>query len=360
MKTTVKNLIEKANKSLLVLVLLLLTFNLSHAQGNVISYQNLIYDTNDNYTNDANWMFTVDDNNNESNRSRTFSWFVRGGNSNDDLMMYLTNIPNSGNELRLFGKSVLQSASWAADWDNLTTWVDGFSSFIQSNGDENGLKISSNTGNKIYIGDNNDNVFFPGNNVGFGIDSPQFKVHANGAIVSENNGVQVKLSSNTNNTDGWIGTSSNHGLYVGTNKRATNMYLDTSDNVYIGGVMPGDIKASMRGSYDLFVHNGILTEDYGIGPKATWADYVFNDTYKLKTLKEIDEFISVNKHLPNIPSQKSIAENGYNLHEMNVKLLEKIEELMLYTINQQKELDKIKEDYKGLKNSIRNLEIKHQ
>ncbi|WP_264531669.1 hypothetical protein [Flavobacterium sp. N502540] len=357
MKTTMKFLIEKAGRSLLVLVLLLMTLNSSYAQESVLTYEQLTKAVYNSSSYLDNWKFTVDDNNSAS-PSSSFSWFTASGENNSQLMMYLAHRSNSGNELRLFGKSVLQSDNWAADWDNLTTWVDGYSSFIQSNGDENGLKISSNTGNKIYIGDNNDNVFFPGNNVGFGIDSPQFKVHANGAIVSENNGVQVKLSSNTTNTDGWIGTSSNHGLYVGTNKRATNMYLDTSDNVYIGGVMPGNIKASMRSSYDLFVHNGILTEDYGISPKATWADYVFNDTYKLKTLKEIGEFISVNKHLPNIPSQKSIAENGYNLHEMNIKLLEKIEELTLYTINQQKELDKIKEDYKELKNSIHNLETK--
>ncbi|MCC9017607.1 hypothetical protein [Flavobacterium lipolyticum] len=256
------------------------------------------------------------------------------------------------------GNLTVASTNPNGQHDNFKVLVDDYKTQLISYGDENGLNISSDLGNKVYIGDSNDTVLFPGENIGIGIDSPQFKVHANGTIASDYNGIQVKLANNKTKTDGWIGTGSNHGLFIGTNGTGSNMYLDTSDNVYIGGVQPSEINTSKRSSYDLFVHKGILTEDYGIGPKATWADYVFNDTYKLKTLKEIDEFISVNKHLPNIPSQKSISENGYNLHEMNVRLLEKIEELMLYTINQQKELDKIKEDYQGLKNSIRNLEIK--
>ncbi|MDX6188727.1 hypothetical protein SGQ83_05150 [Flavobacterium sp. Fl-318] len=357
MKTTMKFLIENANKSLLVLVLLSMPFNWSYAQSRLLTFAELTADRTNNWTNDANFTTTIDANDNSHNTPRSFSWFIGPGSTNADLLMYLTKIPASGNELHLFGKTVIQNPTWNASYDNLTSWADSETSYIQSNGDEQGLKISSNTGNKVYIGDSNDQVFFPGTNIGIGINSPQFKVHANGGFVSDVNGVQVMMGPGKNST-GWIGTLSNSGLFIGTNNTGSNMYLDTSDNVYIGGVQPNDIKTSMRSSYDLFVHNGILSEDYGIGPKTTWADYVFNDTYELKTLKEIDEFISVNKHLPNMPSQKSVSENGYNLHEMNVTLLEKIEELMLYTINQQKELDKLKEDYTALKKSIHNLQIK--
>lgn len=69
-----------------------------------------------------------------------------------------------------------------------------------------------------------------------------------------------------------------------------------------------------------------------------WADYVFKPTYSLMTLYEVEEFIQKYGHLPNMPSEKDVKENGVDLVEMNIKLLEKVEELTLHTIQLQKEL----------------------
>lgn len=74
-----------------------------------------------------------------------------------------------------------------------------------------------------------------------------------------------------------------------------------------------------------------------------WPDYVFADDYALMPLKDVEIFINKENHLPNIPSQKEIISNGLDLGEMNILLLEKIEELMLYTIQQQKEIDELKQ-----------------
>ena len=65
-----------------------------------------------------------------------------------------------------------------------------------------------------------------------------------------------------------------------------------------------------------------------------WADYVFFEDYDLKSLDEVSNFISENGHLPNIPTAKEVKQNGIKLGEMNAKLLEKIEELTLYLIEQ--------------------------
>lgn len=73
------------------------------------------------------------------------------------------------------------------------------------------------------------------------------------------------------------------------------------------------------------------------------ADFVFDDEYDLPTLKFVEKFIQKNKHLPEIASEKEMEENGLLLGEMNIKLLQKIEELTLYTIQQQKEINKQKE-----------------
>jgi hypothetical protein len=71
----------------------------------------------------------------------------------------------------------------------------------------------------------------------------------------------------------------------------------------------------------------------------TWADYVFNKDYKLKTLPELERFIKANNHLPNIPSAAEVEAEGIDMATMNIKLLEKIEELSLYIIEQNKRMD---------------------
>jgi hypothetical protein len=73
-----------------------------------------------------------------------------------------------------------------------------------------------------------------------------------------------------------------------------------------------------------------------------WADYVFHDDYKLKSLNEVEAFIKENKHLPGIPSEKEVIENGLSVGEMNRKMMEKIEELTLYVIELEKEVKKLK------------------
>ena len=69
------------------------------------------------------------------------------------------------------------------------------------------------------------------------------------------------------------------------------------------------------------------------------ADYVFNPDYNLKPLSEVEAFVKENKHLPEIPSEKQMQENGLSMNEFQIKLLQKIEELTLYTINQEKRLN---------------------
>lgn len=75
-----------------------------------------------------------------------------------------------------------------------------------------------------------------------------------------------------------------------------------------------------------------------------WPDYVFDKTYELKSLKEIEKFIKEKKHLPGVPSAKEVHEQGVSLGEMNAILLRKIEELTLHVIALKKENEKTKEE----------------
>jgi len=72
-----------------------------------------------------------------------------------------------------------------------------------------------------------------------------------------------------------------------------------------------------------------------------WADFVFEEDYELPSLEEVSNHIKEKKHLPGIPSAKEVKENGVNLGEMNVMLLQKIEELTLYVIKQQNIIEKL-------------------
>ena len=67
-----------------------------------------------------------------------------------------------------------------------------------------------------------------------------------------------------------------------------------------------------------------------------WADFVFADDFKLRPLAEVATFIGKNKHLPDVPSQSEITANGLDLGEMQKIHMQKIEELTLYVLEQEK------------------------
>jgi len=89
-------------------------------------------------------------------------------------------------------------------------------------------------------------------------------------------------------------------------------------------------------------HTGLLRAREIIVDAQTWPDYVFRPGYYLMPLTEVEEFIEEKGHLPNVPSEEEVAENGQSLGEMNQVLLEKVEELTLYLIEQQKQIDELK------------------
>lgn len=89
-----------------------------------------------------------------------------------------------------------------------------------------------------------------------------------------------------------------------------------------------------------------------------WSDFVFYDDYKLPTLQEVEEHIKEKGHLKDIPSAEEVEKNGIFLGEMDSKLLQKIEELTLYTIQQQKEIERLRLLEKRLEEIEKLLESK--
>lgn len=93
--------------------------------------------------------------------------------------------------------------------------------------------------------------------------------------------------------------------------------------------------------YRLYVNGGILATSMrvAIANSSKWADYVFQPEYPILPLKEVEKFIQKNGHLPRVPSAETVAKEGVDVAEMQARLLEKIEELTLYIIQQEKRIE---------------------
>ena len=91
-----------------------------------------------------------------------------------------------------------------------------------------------------------------------------------------------------------------------------------------------------------------------------WADYVFEDDYKLRTLEEVETFIRKNKHLPDVPSAKVVEKEGISLGETSATLLRKIEELTLYMISSNKAMKTLQKKVEALEKENKRLKAKSQ
>ncbi len=122
------------------------------------------------------------------------------------------------------------------------------------------------------------------------------------------------------------------------NANSDNNY--TGKDLVINHLHNVGIGTSETGTHKLAVDGTIGAREIVV-ETGQWSDFVFSKDYELKNLEEVESFIEENKHLPDIPSEREVLENGVALGEMDAKLLQKIEELTLYMIEQNKETKKL-------------------
>ena len=115
---------------------------------------------------------------------------------------------------------------------------------------------------------------------------------------------------------------------------ASNFGIDFNPNGLTNGNV--GIGTQALSGYRLAVDGKIRTREVRVD-NDNWADYVFKPDYELPSLEEVKRHIDEKGHLINIPSAKEVHANGFELGEMNRLLLEKIEELTLYMIEQDKQ-----------------------
>ena len=114
----------------------------------------------------------------------------------------------------------------------------------------------------------------------------------------------------------------------------SNIYNNTTANIGIGTT---DTKG-----YKLAVNGSAIFTKATVKPSAAWPDYVFSPEYKLTPLDSLEEFIQLNKHLPEVPSADEVQKDGVDLGDNQALLLKKIEELTLIVIEQNKQIQELK------------------
>jgi hypothetical protein len=120
------------------------------------------------------------------------------------------------------------------------------------------------------------------------------------------------------------------------------MVINDDGNIGIGTLQPGSFKLAVEGK--------IGAREIQVTLANPFPDYVFDSKYKLRSLYNLENYISQNKHLPGIPSAAEVEKNGgIELGQMNTKLLEKIEELTLYVIELNKKVEKLEKENVALK-----------
>ena len=208
---------------------------------------------------------------------------------------------------------------------------------------DQGFSIKDNLNNTLLKVTNNGNV-------GIGVTNPTKKLEVNGSIgwgggnafLNNDQGASIELrGTGTPYIDFSNDLTSDYKARLILN---SNNVLEVDGNVGIG-------TANTNG-YKLAVGGNVVAEEVVVKLKENWPDYVFHKDYKKTNLDELENYIHENGHLPNIPDAKEVDKEGINVGEVQTKLLEKIEELTLYLIEQNKKIEKLENDVAVLKKKM--------
>ena len=180
--------------------------------------------------------------------------------------------------------------------------------------------------------------------LGIGTTQPQEMLHVNGAI--RGGGANGEVTLKGDNGSVMIGATDAQTMTFNTDKSKyafnvngiNRMTIQNNGNIGIGTTSP---------VYKLDVAGTFRAREIIVN--ATGADFVFADDYRLRPLSEVEAFISENNHLPEIQSAQEMQENGVSMNELQIQLLQKIEELTLYLIQQEKVIQVLRQEVELLK-----------
>lgn len=205
------------------------------------------------------------------------------------------------------------------------------SSFINFNNNDI-LKYNDTDNLWTFSSDGGVNFSIRNDNVGIGTANPTKKLQIQGT--GSNN--SLFLSSNGNFDGGQIEWRNNQSRHWNIDQYNSQLRFFT-ENSSDGDGIPR-VAIDENGTFRI---DGTLKAKEIVVQTNVWSDFVFEDDYKLRSLNEVENYINENNHLPDIPSAKEVEESGVSLGSMDSKLLQKVEELTLYTINLEKRIKEL-------------------
>ncbi|GGH64666.1 hypothetical protein HNQ91_002246 [Filimonas zeae] len=210
----------------------------------------------------------------------------------------------------------------------------------------------------------------------FGGGAPVSRFHMIENVAARDNFITVHNTSNTNSrlVAGTAGTSyavTNHaGSSVVESYNDLHLSAAIAGNIYFetgrtGTTSPVRMKLTNNGTlvigtetvptgYKLAVNGAALFTKIVVKPYDKWPDYIFDSSYRLTPLPQLEQYIQQHKHLPDVPSAAVVEKEGIDMGSNQAALLKKIEELTLYIISQHKELNNQKQAQAAEKQALEN------
>ena len=195
--------------------------------------------------------------------------------------------------------------------------------YVYGSDQYNTLVLGANGQDKVFIDNNGMQVF---GSVKF--DQSLLRADQGGSI--ELGGTDLLKASGTPYLD-----FHSHGKSEDFNVRLINED-DNTLTLQGGNLQPGNLR----------VVGKIAATEVCVTPNAIWCDYVFEKDYPLMPLHELRKYVESNKHLPEVPTTAEVKQTGVNIGEINVIYLKKIEELTLYVLDLQIQVDALKKERK--------------
>jgi hypothetical protein len=199
-----------------------------------------------------------------------------------------------------------------------------------------------------------------GGNVGIGTTAPAYQLQLNSPIATTSYMVITNTTTGSSGTDGLLlGISGinaslknfeNGNLILGTNNLdILGISPLNNGTVIIGNGSGATVSAT---GYKLNVHGRIVCTEVMVKDIASWPDYVFGPGYPLLPLMDVKKYIALNKHLPNLPNAATVEKNGLLLADMQKRLIEKVEELTLYILQQEEKMTSLQDEINSVKKQL--------
>lgn len=140
--------------------------------------------------------------------------------------------------------------------------------------------------------------------------------------------------------------------YVGIGKSAPQYKLDVAGGIHADSILTNKLSTATFAANELLsdsLRTGVIKTGAIFVDSAYGADFVFDNNYQLRSLQDVYSYIQEHGHLPEIQSATDMQQNGVNMSEFQIQLLQKIEELTLYVIKQEQTIQELRTELETLK-----------